>query len=83
MDTKELENLLAQQLKENHKLLQENNLLLHQIIEQNLLIFEITQINIGNYGYHWYFPEDNKVKELRKELETLINSLSQLQRNKG
>ncbi len=43
MDVKNLENLLATQLENNHTLLQENNFLLRQIMEQNKLIFEITQ----------------------------------------
>lgn len=71
MDIKEVETLLARQLEENYTLLQENNFLLLELIKQNHLIFTITQINIKNYGYHWYLGESFEVKNLRKELEVL------------
>lgn len=65
--------LLEKQIKENHKLLQENNLLLQQIIEQNQLIFRITQGTISHYSPWFYsvYPEDENVKKMKKELSDL------------
>ena len=75
MDMKELQSILTKQLEENHTLLQQNNLLLHQILEQDKLVFKITQANIQAYGYHWYFGENPQVKKLRKELDALQKKL--------
>ena len=72
MEGSTLEALLAQQLKENQKLLLENNFLLHKIIEQNQLIFTITQENTRYYSGQWLWPESSDVKKLRKELDALL-----------
>lgn len=71
MDSKQLETILREQLQENHRLLQENNFLLHKIVQQNQLVFEITQENIRYYSYYHYWGEGDKVKKLKKELKDL------------
>lgn len=71
MNIKDLELHLAQQLQENHKLLQENNLLLRKIIKQNQLICEITQKNIRHFSKYFLWYENDEVIKLKKELEDL------------
>ena len=62
------------------RLLEENNLLLKKIIEQNQLIFEITQINIKSYSrsYPWYQKTSSEVKDARKLRKELVNLISDM-----
>ena len=75
MEANELKNLLTKQIEENHKLLQENNLLLRKIIEQNSLMFAIAQKNIRYYSNHWLWYESDEVKKLKKELNAFHKEL--------
>jgi hypothetical protein len=72
--------MLAKQIEEMHHLLKENNLLLKEVMEQNQLIFEITQINIKSYSHHypWYQKAGSEVKnarKLRKQLDDLFEKV--------
>ena len=82
MEMNELETLVVQQLKENHKLLLENNFLLRKIIEQNHLIFTATQENIRYYSRHWLWYESSEVKELREKLNSLLKQINEYKRDK-
>ena len=75
MEANELKNLLTKQIEENHKLLQENNVLLRKIIEQNHLIYTITQKNIRYYSPHWLWSESDEVKKMRRELNAFQKQL--------
>lgn len=60
-------------LDEVYMLLKENNVLLHEIIKQNHLIAEITLENIEHFSplIYSFWPTSEKVKEIKKELDTL------------
>lgn len=75
MEANELKELLTKHIEENHKLLQENNALLRKIIEQNNLIFTITQKNIRYYSNHWLWSEGDEVKKLKRELNAFYKEL--------
>jgi regulator of replication initiation timing len=77
MEGSTLETLVVQQLEENHKLLLENNFLLHKIIEQNHLIFTTTQKNMRYYSGSWLWSEGDEVKKLRKELNSLLKQIDE------
>jgi hypothetical protein len=77
----ESKNFTTQQLKENHQLLLENNFLLHKIIEQNHLAFEILRENIRYYSSYWIWPENYKVKQQIQKLESLIKEINEYKSN--
>lgn len=74
MEAKDLSEL-AKQLEKNHKLLQENNFLLHKIMKQNQLVFEATQKNIRHFSGYWIWYESGEVKNLREELSNLYEEV--------
>lgn len=65
------------QLNEIYMLLQQNNILLHEIIKQNHLIAEITLENIKHYAPWTYafWPKSEKAKEIKEELDNLYSTL--------
>lgn len=66
---------IKKQLEENNLLLKKNNILLHEIIKQNQLIAEIVVETIWHYsGYH-YWPETEKTRKKRQELEEIYHKM--------
>ena len=78
MEAHEIKDLLTKHKEESHKILQQNNVLLHAIIKQNHLIFTITQNNIRGWSSWWLWSqkwESYETKKLRRELEALYKQI--------